>query len=96
MSREKKYAIDKKKRKINLINANIIDYKTKDISKFKLHNLISIGDWCELSKNIYLEKKKFKYFDFYKWSNLKEKSKDTYFIIKVYEYFLEMLADRLN
>ena len=85
----------KKKRKINLINANIIDYKTKDISKFKLHNLISIGDWCELSKNIYLEKK-FEYFDFYKWSNLKEKSKDTYFIIEVYEYFLEMLADRLN
>ena len=96
MSREKKNAIDKKKRKINLINANIIDYKTKDISKFKLHNLISIGDWCELSKNIYLEKKKFEYFDFYKWRNLKEKSKDTYFIIKVYEYFLEILADRLN
>ena len=63
MSREKKMP-SIKKRKINLINANIIDYKTKDISKFKLHNLISIGDWCELSKNIYLEKKKFKYFDF--------------------------------
>ena len=57
MIRKKKNAIDKKKRKINLINANIIDYKTKDISKLKLHNLISIGDWCELSKNIYLEKK---------------------------------------
>ena len=95
MSRKKNTA-NKKKRKIDLINANIIDYEIKDILKLKLHNLISIGDWCELSKNIYLQKKNFEYFDFYKWNNFKQKSLDAKFIIQSYKYFLKVLTKNLN
>lgn len=84
------------KKKINLINLQIDGKIKKKFNNYKLKNLISIGDWCELPNNIYLKKKKFKHLDFYNWYNLKKKSKDAAVIINTYEYFLKFLTKKLN
>jgi len=94
--KEKKFSKNKKKRKINLINFNVNENKIKNASKLKSDNLISIGDWCELLKNIYIDKKKYEYFNFYKWNNLRKKTQDSRLIIETYEYFLKILTDKLN
>lgn len=87
-----------KKKKINLINLSV---QKKFKSNFKAlglnyRNTYMIGDWCNLNKNFFNIRKTFRYLDYFKVKNYKQKSRDSSEIYKYYELCLSHLTKNLN